>query len=33
MALLLGIGVELPLLLLGVPVRAALVLAGRHSLR
>lgn len=32
-ALLLGIGFELPLLLLGVPIRAALAVAGRHSLR
>ena len=32
-AFLLGIGFELPLLLLGVPIRAALVVAGRHTLR
>lgn len=32
-AFLLGIGFGPPLLLLGVPIRAALAVAGRHSLR
>lgn len=32
-ALALGAGFELPLLLLGVPIRTALALAGRRSLR
>jgi hypothetical protein len=32
-ALVLGVGFALPFLLVGVPIRAALVLAGRRSLR
>ena len=32
LALALGVGFDLPLILLGVPVRVALVLAGRRSL-
>jgi hypothetical protein len=32
-ALFLGVGFALPFLLAGVPIRVALALAGRHSLR